>query len=93
MTLSKEDSEPRVFAGKFNQLMYGALVALGFYLLLAKKDVPAAMSNFGIALIFDPFDQKVMWNHRPSYQKIWLIVHLSIVFGLLGIAAFDWFVS
>jgi H+/Cl- antiporter ClcA len=48
------------------------------------------MSNFGIALIFDPFDQKVMWNNRPAYQQIWLIVHISIVFGLLGIMLFNW---
>lgn len=31
-----------------------------------------------------------MWNNRPAYQQIWLIVHLSIVFGLLGIMLFNW---
>jgi hypothetical protein len=35
--------------------LYGAFVALGLYFLLAKKDISTAMSNFGIALIFDPF--------------------------------------
>ena len=39
---------------------------------------------------YSPFDQKEMWNNRPAYQQIWLIVHLSIVFGLLGIMLFNW---
>jgi H+/Cl- antiporter ClcA len=70
--------------------LYGAFVALGLYFLLAKKDISTAMSNFGIALIFDPFDQKVMWQNRSLYQRVWLIVHLSIVFGLVGIMLFNW---
>jgi H+/Cl- antiporter ClcA len=70
--------------------LYGAFVALGLYFLLANKDISATMSTFGIALVFDPFDQKVMWNNRPAYQQIWLMVHLSIVFGLLGIMLFNW---
>ncbi|MCA6400373.1 MAG: hypothetical protein IM588_16400, partial [Cytophagales bacterium] len=68
---------------KYNRFLYGAFVALGLYFLLAKKDIPTAMSNFGIALIFDPFDQKVMWQNRSLYQRVWLIVHIIILFVLL----------
>jgi H+/Cl- antiporter ClcA len=71
--------------------LYGAFVSLGLYFLLTNKDILTAMSNLGIALIFDQFDQKVTWNNRAGYQQIWLIVHLSIVFGLLGIMLFNWF--
>jgi H+/Cl- antiporter ClcA len=90
MTTTKENDKPKDLTFKYNRFLYGAFVALGLYFLLAKKDISTAMSNFGIALVFDPFDQKVMWNNRPAYQQIWLIVHLSIVFGLLGIMLFNW---
>ena len=90
MTATKENAKPKDFTFQYNRFLYGAFVALGLYFLLANKDISTAMSNFGIALIFDPFDQKVMWNDRPAYQQIWLIVHLSIVFGLLGIMLFNW---
>lgn len=90
MTISKENDKPKDLTFKYNRFLYGAFVALGFYFLLTKGDISTAMSNFGIALIFDPFDQKVVWNNRPAYQQIWLIVHLSIVFGLLGILLFNW---
>ena len=90
MTVSKENDKAKDLTFKYNRFLYGAFVALGLYFLLAKNDISTAISNFGIALIFDPFDQKVMWNNRPAYQQIWLIVHLSIVFGLLGIMLFNW---
>jgi len=65
----------------FNRILYSGFLLMGIYF-LATKDISSAMSNLGIGLIFDPFDQKVSWQQRPDYQKIWLIVHLSVVFGL-----------
>ncbi|MCA4896387.1 MAG: hypothetical protein ING84_15415 [Cytophagales bacterium] len=93
MTTTKENDKPTDLTFTYNRFLYGAFVALGLYFLLAKNDVSTAMSNFGITLIFDPFDQKEMWNNRPAYQQIWLIVHISIVFGLLGIMLFNWMVA
>jgi hypothetical protein len=90
MTTTKENDKPKDLTFTYNRFLYGAFVALGLYFLLAKKDISTAMSNFGIALIFDPFDQKVMWQNRSLYQRVWLIVHLSIVFSLLGIILFNW---
>ncbi|MCA6378305.1 MAG: hypothetical protein IM574_09825 [Cytophagales bacterium] len=83
MTTTKENDKPKDLTFKYNRFLYGAFVALGLYFLLAKKDIPTAMSNFGIALIFDPFDQKVMWQNRSLYQRVWLIVHIIILFVLL----------
>lgn len=83
MTTTKEHDKPKDLTFKYNRFLYGAFVALGLYFLLAKKDIPTAMSNFGIALIFDPFDQKVMWQNRSLYQRVWLIVHIIILFVLL----------
>jgi hypothetical protein len=90
MTTTKENDKPKDLTFTYNRFLYGAFVALGVYFLLAKKDISSAMSNFGIALFFDPFDQKVMWLNRSLYQRVWLIVHLSIVFSLLGIILFNW---
>jgi hypothetical protein len=85
MTVTKENDKPKDLTFKYNRFLYGAFVALGLYFLLANKDISTAMSNFCIALIFDPFDQKVTWASRPMYQRVWLIVHVVIVFCLLGI--------
>ena len=87
MTVSKENTSKGAFP--FVRILYGAFVALGVYYLL-RKDISEAMSAFGIGLIFDPFDQNVKWNDRPAYQRVWLIVHLSIVLGLVVILLFNW---
>ncbi len=85
MTTTKENDKPKDLTFKYNRFLYGAFVALGLYFLLAKKDIPTAMSNFGIALIFDPFDQKVIWQNRSLYQRVWLIVYIIILFVLLAV--------
>lgn len=87
MTVSKENTSKGAFP--FVRILYAAFVALGVYYLL-RKDISEAMSAFGIGLIFDPFDQNVKWNDRPAYQRVWLIVHLSVVLGLVGILVFNW---
>jgi hypothetical protein len=68
----------------FNRILYSGFLLLGIYF-LAIEDISSAMSNLGIGLVFDPFDQKVSWQQRPQYQKIWLVIHLCLVFGLLAI--------
>lgn len=67
--------------------MYALSVAIGIYFLVQGRVVDA-MSSLGIALIFDPFDSTVGWNARKTYQKVWLIVHVIVVFVLAGVALF-----
>ncbi|GAB2543240.1 hypothetical protein GCM10027085_38170 [Spirosoma aerophilum] len=62
--------------------MYGAFVLLSLYFALTGSYTDAA-SNMGIALIFDPFDQTVRWDHRPRWQRVWLIAHLLVIVGLV----------
>ncbi len=83
MTTTKETSGTRDRSVMFNRSMYGAFVLLSIYFFI-RGDVASAMSNLGIALIFDPFDQKIKWNDRPHYQRIWLFVHVGLVFALLA---------
>jgi len=90
MTTTNETARPKDRTVFFNRLMYGAFIALAVYFLETHR-IAETMSNLGIAIIFDPFDQKVTWRNRPAYQQIWLIVHLSILFGLVGILLFQRF--
>lgn len=84
MTVTKENSKPKDVTFQYGRVLYGTFVLLSVYF-LATKQIDSAMSNLGIALIFDPFDQKVTWKNRPRYQRLWLIVHIFIVFMLLAV--------
>jgi hypothetical protein len=70
---------------KFNRIAYGLSVLLALYFLFVSKDVSQAMGALGIALIFDPFDQKVSFGNRPFYQRAWLVIHLLCILVLLAI--------
>ncbi len=60
---------------------YLLFTASGILLWLLSKDMAIALGNFGIALAFDPFDQKMKWNDRPLYQKALLIAHVTVLFA------------
>lgn len=64
---------------------YGAFVLLALYFLVFSRDIESAMMNLGIALVFDPFNPDVAWQNRKTWQKAWLLVHVTIVFVLLGV--------
>ena len=57
-------------------LLYLVLVAYLFF----KGDIEWAIANLGIAMVFDPFAAKVKWQNRPPYQKVWLLVHVTLTF-------------
>ncbi len=72
----------------FSKFMYIAFILLGAYYSMFKHDYLEAGATFGIALAFDPFDQKVAWNARPIWQRGILIVHLVGVFTLFTLGFF-----
>lgn len=65
------------------RLLYGGFLALAVYSLV-RSDYSSALGQAGIALAFDPFNPKQSWKERPLWQKLWLGVHLILVFSLLG---------
>lgn len=67
-----------------NRWMYGAFIVLSAYFIFISQDIGTAAANMGIALIFDPFNPAITWAKRPTWQKIWLIVHVAITLGLFG---------
>ena len=59
-------------------------VAYSLYMILViysfvKGDYVWAFTNLGIALVFDPFDSTVKWQHRPLHQKAWLLSHVALM--------------
>lgn len=65
---------------RINRYAYALYMVLVIYLAI-KGDYEWAFINLGVALVFDPFDTTVKWQHRPFYQKAWLLVHVSVMFA------------
>lgn len=75
---------------KFNKFIYIGFILVGC-IYLFEKSIGQSLIYLGIALAFDPFDVEQHFNNRPSWQKLLLITHLSIVFGLVFIELFNFF--
>jgi hypothetical protein len=71
-----------------NRFLYAFFMLSGGYFLLFSHDMSGAVIEYGLALVFDPFDQKIPYQKRPLIQQAWLIVHLVLVFSLIGIMLF-----
>lgn len=65
------------------RIAYLLFILLSLYHILYNENYIDAATNLGIALVFDPFDQNKVWNNRPRWQRIWLLVHLILAVGLL----------
>jgi hypothetical protein len=68
----------------FNKFLYTGFILLAIFQSFFSKDFMQAASSLGIALAFDPFNTDQKWNDRPMWQKIVLIIHLSVLAGLFG---------
>ncbi len=73
-------SKQLIQSNRINRAGYGLFLALSAYLLI-KGDYDMAVTNFGIALVFDPFDAAVKWSDRPLYQRAWLLCHVGLSFA------------
>jgi hypothetical protein len=73
---------------KFNKYIYLGFIVVGCIYLI-EKSIGQSLIYLGIALAFDPFNLEQSWNDRPNWQKLILITHLSIVFGLVFIELFN----
>jgi hypothetical protein len=72
-------SNPNIY-----RLLYAGFTLFGIYKLATMNYSEAAM-HLGIALAFDPFDQTITWKERPLWQRAWLVVHLALCAGALGL--------
>jgi hypothetical protein len=83
ITTTAAKPTPKVISPKVNRILYAGFMIFGLVAIFFYKDLTMAMSQFGIALIFDPFDPKVPFQERKLYQRIWLFAHAFMVIGLL----------
>jgi hypothetical protein len=82
---SVSKNKPVVCSQGWNRVAYSAFVLLSLYYLIINNDLGDAVATGGIALIFDPFDQQVAWKQRRTWQKVWLLAHLALLFTGLAI--------
>ncbi len=80
-------TEQRTQSNRINRVAYGLFLILVVYLLIV-GDYEMAVTNLGIALVFDPFDASIKWNDRPLYQRTWLICQLTLTFAGLAFLLF-----
>jgi hypothetical protein len=78
--------QPRHISSKVNKVLYGLFVTTGIIFWIFSSDKISGTALFGLALIFDPFDQEITFSKRPFYQQAWLIVHVAIVLASFTIA-------
>jgi H+/Cl- antiporter ClcA len=78
----------KTFPKNFNRFAYAAFTLMGILYWFFGSDKSLAVSQMGIALIFDPFNPDQPFGQRPLYQKVWLFVHLGLVLGGFGWVVF-----
>ena len=71
-------------AKNYNKTAYTVFVLAGIYFAIV-KDFSQAFTFFGLALIFDPFNQAMAADKRPRWQRNWLVIHFFATLALLAI--------
>jgi len=68
---------------EINRFLYAGFVVMSL-IMVSQGNTMTAASNFGIALLFDPFDVNQPWADRPLWQRTWFICHVVVLFGMIG---------
>ncbi|MEO0006482.1 MAG: hypothetical protein RJA20_678 [Bacteroidota bacterium] len=66
--------------------LYVLFISLGVFQYFNSRDLMDCFANLGIALAFDPFDNKIAWKDRKLWQKAVLFVHVGVVVMLFFVA-------
>lgn len=82
-----ETSKPFSITKRFNRLAYVLLICLSLFFFFTGGFM-MGVSNLGLALAFDPFNQQTSWKERPIYQRAWLLIHVSLVLALFAVGIF-----
>ncbi len=67
---------------KWQKYAYAVFLLAGIGFIL-KNDFAMAMVFWALSPVFDPFDPRVAFGNRPLWQKMWLLLHITVVFALL----------
>jgi hypothetical protein len=68
---------------RIGRVGYGLMLIISCMAAFYWKDYAGCMCALGLALVFDPFDATLPFVDRPLFQKMWLIMHLTLVYILL----------
>jgi hypothetical protein len=68
----------KLYNPMFYRLFYGLFIVLSVYYIFSNQ-LDNAVTNMGIALIFDPFNPTISWPQRKWWHKAWLLGHLTFV--------------
>lgn len=85
-----EKTENKDRSKYFSRLLYCVMVLVAIINLVFLKSLSGATTAFALALAFDPFNPSQQWSLRPLWQKTWLIVHLALAIGMLGLLLSGW---
>ncbi len=77
---TNKTGKAKTLDNKFNRVLYVSFTILSLYYFIFSTDKMQGVACLGIALAFDPFNQKQPFLERPLYQKVWLVIHLVLVF-------------
>ncbi len=69
--------QTQLLVKNFNRMFYALLILAGISFMI-QRDISNSVIYWGLALVFDPFDIKTPFDKRPLYQRIWLLVHLTV---------------
>ncbi len=78
-------TQTKPVAKNFNKAAYSIFVLAGIYFII-KHDFSQAVTFWGLAVVFDPFNINTPFQKRPFYQQAWLIVHTVITLTLFVLA-------
>lgn len=62
---------------RFNKYAYVIFLLAGIVFLFL-KNYSSAVIFLGLAPVFDPFNPAVKFNHRPLWQRLWLVAHVVV---------------
>ncbi len=74
-------TQTKPVAKNLNKPAYIIFLLAGIYFMV-KPDFSQAVTFWGLALVFDPFNVNTPFQKRPFYQQAWLYVHAAITAAL-----------
>ena len=77
----ESNTQSKPVAKNFNKPAYIIFIIAGIYFMI-QRDFSQAVTFWGLALVFDPFNINTPFKKMPFYQQAWLYVHAAITIAL-----------
>ena len=77
----ESNTQSKPVAKNFNRPAYIIFIIAGIYFMI-QRDFSQAVTFWGLAPVFDPFNINMPFQKRPFYQQAWLFVHVAITIAI-----------